>query len=335
MQFIYFIFVIFVTDCFAFYQQTTSYFKFDKLVQIRKTRQRCASLKIPDMDKTLNAFSKTALSLHDLPIKSLFIKSIYAGSFVGFGGILAASVGFDLGLSPWISGGGLRRLLCGIIGFPLANMLMILTGIVGWSGDVIAFFSMATYSGINTSSGSSISVMQCIRVLIVSYIGCLLGAIITAGFANFSGLPAIGPLVRMASHKFEWNALQVLFRSILGGVLVCLAIVLSKHHESASLECRLLIIWLLVSAQVICDLEHCLGSMFIIPAAILAGLPVTVQQVTRLFLLGMVGNLLGIALTLYGLTVQLTRSTLPSKPKKETILSYLFDARRPNPVAKQ
>ena len=69
---------------------------------------------------------------------SLFFRALFAGLFVGFGGILTASVGFDVASGyPWLPGMGIQRFLSGAVGFPLAILLVSSTGCGAWTGDML------------------------------------------------------------------------------------------------------------------------------------------------------------------------------------------------------
>lgn len=68
---------------------------------------------------------------------SLFFRAFVAGIFVGFGGILTASVGYDAGSPPWAAGNGFIRFMSGAIGFPLTILLISMTGCGAWTADAL------------------------------------------------------------------------------------------------------------------------------------------------------------------------------------------------------
>ena len=89
-------------------------------------RQQTTSVQSPTL--TWKELEDSGYALTDLTSTSLFMRSLAAGIFVGFGGILTASVGYDMGAMPWETGQGLTRLIAGTIGFPMSFFLINLTG---------------------------------------------------------------------------------------------------------------------------------------------------------------------------------------------------------------
>ena len=195
-----------------------------------------------------------------------------------------------MGGSPWLPGRGKQRFLCGAIGYPIANIIMIFTGAGGWTGDVFAS-SLALKK-------KRISFNNFIRIIFFSYIGCLAGTLSISYIANAADLPCLQPCINIAKHKGSWSIIQILSRAIVGSPLMCAAIYSAK--SSKSFIGKMLCIWLFVSMQVITDFEHCLGSMFALPCAHMHGYPLQLKKLIYFMLTSTFGNLIGIIWVVWG-----------------------------------
>lgn len=232
---------------------------------------------------------------------SLFLRALAAGIFVGFGGILTTSVGFDMGAPTWNKGQGLARLLSGIVGFPLSIMLVSVTGNGAWTGDAL-LVSIAYLK-------RRIKLKQVVRFLVTTYLGCFAGTFLMALLATVSALPCIEPCIALTQHKLDLTLLQTFARGIGGGGLICLAIFMSKC--SRMMTGKVVSILFPISAYVISDFEHVLASMFFMSTSLLnqdkGGLK-SVTTFLRFLLPSTLGNLVGGAL--------LVGAGLSSIPKK-------------------
>ena len=217
---------------------------------------------------------------------SLFLRGLVGGVFVGIGGILTTSVGFDMGRPPWEPGQGLARLLSGVVGFPLAIFLVSITGGGAWTGDAllvaVAFLKKRC------------SLKAVLRFLVTTYLGCFAGAAGVAGLATASALPCVQPCIALTQHKFDFTAVQTFARGIGGGSLICLAIFLSKC--SRMMTGKLGAIVMCISAYVISDFEHCLASMFFLSTSFLNGGHSDIKRALKFLLPSTLGNLVGGAL---------------------------------------
>ena len=91
-----------------------------------------------ESETTWRQLEDTGANLTLLSNRSLFWRALAAGVFVGFGGILTTSVGFDMGSSPpWMAGNGLARFLSGAVGFPLSILLITMSNNGAWTGDAL------------------------------------------------------------------------------------------------------------------------------------------------------------------------------------------------------
>lgn len=172
---------------------------------------------------TMNSVEQTWDSLDDFGRvivnynhASLIARSLTAGVFVGFGGILSASVGFDMGKPAWEPGNGLQRFFCGAIGFPLSIILVSLTGNGAWTGDMLlvarAYFS--------TNNSPRLPLFAVLRTAVLTWVGSLMGAFLMALLATGSKLPAVAACHSIAAHKLEGGALETFLRGVGGGKII-------------------------------------------------------------------------------------------------------------------
>lgn len=232
---------------------------------------------------------------------SLFLRALAAGIFVGFGGILTTSVGFDMGAPAWSKGQGVARMLSGLVGFPLSIMLVSITGNGAWTGDAL-LVSIAYLK-------RRIKLKQVVRFLVTTYLGCFAGTFMMAMLATVAALPCVEPCIALTQHKLDLTLLQTFARGIGGGGLICLAIFMSKC--SRMMTGKVVSILFPISAYVISDFEHVLASMFFMSTSLLnqdkGGLK-SVTTFLRFLVPSTLGNLVGGAL--------LVGAGLSSIPKK-------------------
>lgn len=208
------------------------------------------------------------------------------GLFVGFGGILCSSVGFDIdGLSPWDAGNGLARLLSGLFGFPLSILLITLTNCGAWTGD------MLLVARAMLSKEKNVSIQAFLRTAVITWFGCLIGTILMALLACGAQLPACHPAIMIAQHKLGFTALQTFLRAVGGGSLICLAVFMSKVNRD--MTGKVLSILFPISTYVICDFEHVLASMFFLSCAKVNGANISILEIFKFLIPSTLGNLVG------------------------------------------
>lgn len=213
--------------------------------------------------KIIETLSDDAIKAHS-NLEILFVKAILAGVFIGLGGVLCSSVGGDVpGLN--ISNPGLQRALFGAIGFPLSIFLVTTLGATAMTGTVV-MVSCAYLM-------NNLTLNELLSTLSVSWIGNLIGLVSIAGLANLGNMDAAIPCVAISVHKLSASWLNVFFKGIGGGILVCSAIV-QAYAARNGVE-KLLGIWFCISTYVICGWEHGLANAFFFPCAIFTNTDIT------------------------------------------------------------
>ena len=236
---------------------------------------------------------------------SVFLRAIAAGIFVGFGGILSASVGFDMGGYPWEKGMGIARMLSGVFGFPLSILMMAITGNGAWTGDALSL----TRAVVKKST----TLNNALRTAFISYIGCLIGVFAAAALAVGSNLPALRVMGPIVANRMGYTTPMTFFRGIGGGSLICLAIFLTKC--ATNITDKAIVIILPISSYVIIGFEHYLASAFFFSTAYLNGyrdLNFSLLKAVRFLSYATLGNFVG-----GGLLVGCGLSSIPQRKQKK------------------
>ena len=258
-------------------------------------------------EDTWRELEENGADLADLALPSMFLRSLCAGIFVGFGGILASSVGFDMGKHPWEAGQGISRLVSGVVGFPLSILLVSITGNGAWTGDALLIAIAALKK--------RCSIKALMRFLVVTYLGCFCGTGLMAGLATMAALPCVNPCIAIAEHKLSMTLSQTFARGVGGGALICLSIFLSRC--SRMMTGKLVSIVFTIGAYVACDFEHCLASMFFYSTSILNHGHSDILKMMKILVPSTIGNLVGGALF-----VGVFLSSIPkNKRQKKTLMS--------------
>jgi formate transporter len=254
------------------------------------------------VDQTWEQLESFGEVLSQYTKRSLFFRSLFAGLFVGFGGILTSSVGFDMNVQPWSPGNGLQRFFTGAVGFPLSILLISSTGCGAWTGDML-LVARALFS-----KSKKTTLRDALRFGLLTWTGGLFGTMVMAALATGAALPACGPCIAIAEHKMSLNFLQTFLRGIGGGTLICLAIFLSKLNRE--MIGKLIGIWFPISTYVICDFEHVLATMFFLACAKFNGYSINLKQALQVLVPSTLGNIVG-----GGLLVGLGLFSIPKKMK--------------------
>ena len=252
------------------------------------------------------------------PTSDLLFKAIFAGAFIGCGGMLCSSIGGDVGLPPgnefWTAGKGLQRFVFGAVGFPLA---IILTTITGSS----AFTANVALAGAAVSQ-RKIRFRGTLKMLSTTYVGCLLGCMCVGLLACVADLPCVSPSQSIAFHKLDLKWKQTLARGIGGGWLIAMAMTMANAviGGGGNFTDVVLAIFFPVSTYVMLDFEHCLANFYFFSVSLFSGALNWDRDAHRLvknIVFSTLGNCIGAGIVAGGL---LNRSmALLDKSKKRSI----------------
>jgi formate/nitrite transporter len=214
-----------------------------------------------------------------LPLHRMAVLAMLAGAFIGFGAAFwcIAMAGADPGFGP-------HRVLGGTV-FALGLILVVVGGAELFTGN--ALMVMATVD-------RRITLGALLRNWGIVYLGNLMGAVGLAVALGLSGLldgPMGAVAAKAATTKAALPPLEAFVRGALCNALVCLAVWLSFAARTAT-DKILGVVWP-VAAFVALGLEHSVANMFLFPAGIWAGAPVTTAGVAANLLWVTLGNIIG------------------------------------------
>jgi formate/nitrite transporter len=178
--------------------------------------------------------------------------------------------------------------------FPVGFIAVVLTGAGLFTSDCATQMVPWYRRRVSTSS--------MLRLLAVAYLGNVIGAVGLAMAARGAGLLAEGNLwtpylLDLADGKVSHSFTEVLLKGILANMLVCVAA--WQAYSSGSTEGKILGIWFPVMAFVALGTEHSIANLFFIPAAILSGAPIGVDEfLTANLVPATIGNWIGGALVI-------------------------------------
>ena len=210
------------------------------------------------IDKLADTGSSKARFLETNPL-GFWISSMMAGIYVGFGILLIFSLGsgLDASVRPLVMGGA----------FGLALILVVFAGADLFTGHTMSM-TLAVLE--RRSSWEALG-----AVWATSWLGNLAGALLLAALfvAGGGGIITNAPsefIYKVAAAKMSMDPVTLLARSILCNWLVCLAIWMAARiaNETARMVA---IAWCLF-AFIASGFEHSVANMYVIPAAMLAGL---------------------------------------------------------------
>ena len=209
-------------------------------------------------ERLCEAFSEKA----SMPISNLFVLSVLAGAYVGFGCYVYLVVSSDA--SRFI-GAGLAGIVSGVV-FSLALILIVVGGAELFTGNGLQVLSCLS---------GRVGLGAVLRNWAMIYVGNLVGALILVALVFGSGIySSNGGLVAeravaLASYKVQLGFWDALLRGVLCNWLVCLAIWLAATAEDTT--GKILACIFPVSAFVASGFEHSIANMFFIPLGILVG----------------------------------------------------------------
>lgn len=188
----------------------------------------------------------------------LFWKAVLAGAMIGLGAA-ASSVA-----AHTIPDVGLARLTAAVV-FPVGLMMVILLGAELFTGDCLVL--MSVFDGKQ-------KLMQTIRILVLVYIGNLVGSTILAWLIYMSGQLdySAGMLgaytIKVAVGKANISFAQGVASGALCNVLVCAAVLMAMCAKD--IAGKLLASFFTIMLFVTAGFEHCVANMYYITAGLIA-----------------------------------------------------------------
>lgn len=195
-----------------------------------------------------------------LPLGKLILLGIFAGMCIG-GGAAASNVAMHS-----IDNVGLARFVGGCI-FPVGLMMIVFMGGELFTGDCMMIMA---------AMHKKITVLDVIRVLVLVFITNLVGGLIIAGLAYFSGqFNYTGGMLGAYTIKVAMSKANVTFvggvtSGILCNIFVCSAVLMGAAAKG--IAGKVWGIFFPIMAFVVSGYEHCVANMYYIPAGIFAAM---------------------------------------------------------------
>lgn len=202
----------------------------------------------------------------------LFGKAMLAGMMIGMGAAASSVAAHS------VDNVGLARLTAAVV-FPVGLMMVILLGAELFTGDCLMAMGVA---------GKQISLWDCIRVLILVFLGNFAGAVIftaliyASGQLNYSGGGLGAYTIKVALGKAALPFGTAFTSGILCNILVCAAVLMALCAKDVS--GKLLVSFFVIMLFVTAGFEHCVANMYYITAGLLCKMnPVYVQKAMELY----------------------------------------------------
>ena len=209
------------------------------------------------MDSLKNYINSSTKRVKNDPMKIILL-SIFAGVFIAFGAAGSSVAAHNIEVP------GISRVVTGFV-FPVGLMMVILTGAELFTGNCM--FVMGILE-------KRFSTMNMMKVLLLAYLGNLIGGVLIAILISQSGQfdftsGLLGAYtIKIASGKVALSFTRALISGILCNVLVCTAIFMAG--SATDIIGKLFSVFFPILLFVTCGFEHCVANMYYIPAGILA-----------------------------------------------------------------
>lgn len=266
------------------------------------------------------AFAEKGAANAKMSKTKILHQSILGGCYVGFGGLLSLSIAGALG-GIGAANPGIPKMAFAAL-FPVNLLLIVTTGGQLFTGNSAAV-SAAKYEGLVTWR-------ELVKSWATSITGNVIGCTIFAFAAFYVGLLTGGTADLCAStalNKCRSSLGQTVVKAILCNWMVSLAVFLAG--ASNDLSGKLVACWFPISTFVAIGLEHSVANMFIMPAALLLKVPLTITDVLfRNVIPALIGNAIAGALVVSGsYSFQFGRL---GKSKRESFRKWLkaYEARK-------
>jgi formate transporter len=194
-----------------------------------------------------------------------FISSILSGCFLAFGACCSFRVGGALPNSDI----GIQRLISGLFGLPIGLLLIVICNTQLFTGNT-AFFTISYCE-------KKINFLQCIKSLILIYLGNLLGSILFGWMIYGSEILNNNTnIIKLAEDKVSYNWGVTLLKGILCNWFVCLSLWQAASFDT--LTDKAVALFFPIAGFVALGLEHSVANMYIIPQGMILGADITVGE---------------------------------------------------------
>ena len=200
------------------------------------------------MFESVCSYTDNVKNKEEKSLLNICLSSFLAGLFISLGAFVSVNVGIDLplGLSKFIGG----------IAFSSALILIVLTGLELFTGNVLTTFSFLK----NKFNWKSF-----LKLWVVVYIGNLIGCLFTVLLLNSSGLcnNLYEKFMAIASMKCSLTFSEAFIRGIFCNMLVCMAVLVA--NQAKTVQGKIFGIMVPITVFIASGYEHSVANMFFIP----------------------------------------------------------------------
>ncbi len=210
-----------------------------------------------------------------------FALSVAAGMYIGFGVLLAFTIG------GYLDGAPITKFVSGSV-FVVALSLVVMAGAELFTGNVFVMFTGITQK--------KVTVADTIKLWLVCYIGNLCGSILLAAIYKITGLGSGDLGLYMAAAalaKMTASAPALFTRGILCNILVCLAVWCGFRCKSET--AKLIMIFWCVLAFFASGFEHSIANMTLLSYVLMNPManPVSILGMCYNLFFVTLGNIVG------------------------------------------
>ena len=233
--------------------------------------------------EVFEAYTGVVKNKISMPIIKMLISGIFAGLFIGLGGVGSQ-------VASTAIGGGLGRFV-GACVFPVGLFMVVTVGVELFTGNcmlVIPWFA----------GGKDVTIGGILKNWIVVYIGNFIGGLLLALSIYYSGLGNLfdGGLSQTAAGaaamKIGLSPVEAIIRGVFCNILVCLAVWIAMQAQTVF--GKAMAVFGPVMLFVLCGFEHSVANMYFVPLGILYDQGLSVADFLLCNLLPVtLGNIIG------------------------------------------
>ncbi|MGN0368682.1 MAG: formate/nitrite transporter family protein [Wujia sp.] len=213
------------------------------------------------------AYITASVAKSKMPTGRMIGKSMLAGMMIGMG-----AAGSNVAAHA-ITNVGLARLVAAVV-FPVGLMMVILLAAELFTGDCLVAMAIPA---------KKVSVLQFVRILVVVFIGNLLGAalftwlVMLSGQWDYSSGLLGAYTIKIAVGKVNLSFGRALASGILCNILVSAAVLMATCAKDVT--GKLFVSFFVIMLFVTSGYEHCVANMYYITAGLLAKMDSTYVDV--------------------------------------------------------
>lgn len=234
-----------------------------------RLRRRCrpSVVMVKSPPDTYQAMVERGLGNSKMSILKTLHSSFMGGCYVGMSGLLSLVIAGNI-----MPGNLTAQTVIFASLFPINLLLVLQSGGQLFTGNTAAM-SMAYYE-------DKVTLRQVVKNWLASYAGNILGCGVIALVAGYIGLLAGGTMdmaVRIAVKKCSATFGQTMVKGIMCNWLVCMAVWLATSAQD--LTSKMVGIWFPISMFIMIGFEHSVANLFMLPAGLLSGAPLSLADV--------------------------------------------------------